>query len=296
MRRETRGVLFALASAGCFGLVNVAGRGLDVHPVLAGALAYLVAGVALAPFLLSARIQRRDRGRVLLIGVVGGALAPSLLFLGLRTTPAGDASLLLTLEMVFTALLAALFLGERTRGRPLLGLGVLFLASLLVAASEAGAPAPDGPDLPGMLLVAGAALAWGVDNTLSARLTGIYPPHHLVALKGLVGGACALAAAFLLDAPPRLGWADAGRVLFIGLVGVAASVILFYHALQRIGATRTSALFLPLSALAGVAGAALLLAEPLRASHAAALALVALGAWLLLRRADEKEERPLEPP
>lgn len=38
-----------------------------------------------------------------------------------------------------------------------------------------------------------------------------------------------------------------------------------YHAIQRIGATRTSAIFLPTTALAGVVAAIILLNETLRA-------------------------------
>jgi drug/metabolite transporter (DMT)-like permease len=64
-------------------------------------------------------------------------------------------------------------------------------------------------------------------------------------------------------------------------VGVAVSSVLFYAALGRIGAARTTALFAT-SGLFGVALAAALLREPLGLVHLAAAALSALGVAALL--------------
>ena len=279
MAKEGQGVVLALFAAASFGLVNVAARGLPFHPLLLTGITYLLAGVALAPFLRGFRADRVDFVRILAMSLVGGAVAPTLLFLGLHRTSASSASLILTLEMVFTTILAAAFLGERARGRSLAGLALLFFASAIVAWTSAQGDA--GTSLLGAILVASAALGWGIDNTLSARLVGSYKPHHILAVKGIVGGGSALAIALVLRASLDAGPSAWARVAFIGLVGIAASVLLFYHALQRIGATRTSALFLPMTALAGVSGAALFLGERLLPQHAVAMLLVAAGVWLL---------------
>jgi len=71
----------------------------------------------------------------------------------------------------------------------------------------------------------------------------------------------------------RIGW------LLWAVTGVA--VLLFYHALARVGAARTSAMNIATTALIGAAGGALLLEERLVFLHAAALAAILAGAALL---------------
>ena len=271
-----QGVLLALGAALLFGLVNVAAKATTLDPLLKSGLAYLIAGLLLAPTLRGLRLARRDWPTVLLMALVGGALAPIALFYGLTQARALDASLLLTLEILFTALLAFLFLGERLRRRGLAGLALLFLAALLLAFAtqqDEGARST----LWGLLLVALAALGWGLDNTLSARLVGGYRPHHVLALKGLLGGGATLAVALLLGARPIFTLQDAGLVLFLGVFSIGGSVLLFYHALSRIGATRTASLFLPASALTGALAGWLLLGESFGPLHLLAAVLVLAG-------------------
>lgn len=281
MRRDVQGVLLALAAALLFGLVNVAARASTVPPLVMSAYAYLLAGILLAPTLRGVRIGARDRPKVAAIALLGGALAPALLFYGLQRARASDASILLTLEMVFTAILAALFLRERVRPRAWLGVVLLFVGALLMALRTASASGET--TLVGAGLVAAAALGWGVDNTLSAKLVGSYKPHQLLALKGLLGGAAGLAAALLVSEPLRVAPSELRNIAYIGILGVGASVLLFYHALRQIGATLTSSVFLPATALAGVMGAALLLGENLTRWHVLALGLAVSGVLLVSR-------------
>lgn len=281
MRPTGAGVAFAALAALLFGLVSVVAKGSALAPLVQGGIAYLLAGLALAPALRGARVERTDRAKVVAMALVGGALAPALLFYGLQRTTALDASLLLTLEMVFTALLAAIFLRERVRGRALAGVALLFVAALLVAAASATQAGRS--TLVGAALVGLAALGWGIDNTLSARLVGTYKPQHLIAIKGLLGGATALLVAAALREPFVVSAPDAVRVAAIGLLGIGASVVLFYHALRRIGATLASAIFLPASALAGAFAAFLVLREPVSSLHGVGGLLLAMGLFLLAK-------------
>lgn len=279
MRAQVRGVLLALGAAVLFGLVSVSGRASALPPLVLGGYAYLVAGILLAPSLRGFRVARPDAGRLLAMALVGGALAPALLFYGLARVGAADASILLTLEMVFTAVLAAVFLRERLPFRGWIGVAALFASAALLAA--AGARAGE-TSLAGAALVLLAALGWGVDNTLSAKLAGSYEPRALVAIKGLVGGAAALLVALAIGASARLPLVEVKHVAYIGALGVAASIVLFYHALRDVGATLTASLFLPIGAIAGVVGAWLVLREPLAPAHAFAGALALAGAMLVV--------------
>lgn len=275
--RAVQGLGWAALSGILFGSINVAVKVRPIHPVLQSALAYLAVAAVLLPFLRGLRVAPADRLRMAAMAVIGGAISPVLLFYGLRETAAVDSGLILTLELVVTAILAAIFLHERERARGWFGLACLLAAAILAAAAgtQAGATSARGA-----LLVAASAAGWGIDNVLSTRLVGTYRPTQILAVKGLVGGLCALALALALQAewPQRSGIAWA---LTVGAFGLAGSLVCFYQALRRIGAARTSAVNIPLTALASAAGGFLFLREPLTLLHGAALLSLLLGVLLL---------------
>lgn len=279
MRAKSQGILLSVGAAVLFGLVSVSGRQSGLAPLVLGGWAYLLAGLLLAPTLRRIRVEGRDWLKVVTMSVVGGALAPALLFFGLREAAASDASLLLTLEMVFTAVLAAVFLREGPSLRVWVGIALLFASAVVVAVATTRAMGAT--TALGAALVALAALGWGIDNTVSARLVGKYEPHQLVSLKGLMGGATSLFVALLLGQGLRVPMGEVGHVVYIGALGIGASIVLFYHALRRIGATLTSSLFLPTAALAGVLGGRLFLDERLTVMHAVAGALALAGILLV---------------
>jgi drug/metabolite transporter (DMT)-like permease len=279
--RGRQGLALGAGSGVLYGSINVLTKLIDAHPAAKGTLAYLVSFAVLAPWLRGLRIVGRDWPKVLAMGLLGGAAGPLLLFYGLQEAGSADTGLLLTFEMVATAALATLFLRERLRPLDLFGLSSLLLAAVAVAAAAAGGEAAQTTPR-GAILVLASALAWGVDNTVSARLVGSYKPHQLICVKGLVGGAASLAVMLAIGAPLP-GPPQAAALAAIGLVAVALSSILFYNALRLVGAARTSAMNIATTALMGAAGGALLLRESLTWLHAAALALVLAGSLLLGR-------------
>lgn len=275
------GIAMALSSAILFGFVNVVAKGGTVAPLLLAGLTYLVAGVLAAPTLRSFRPDTKDLPILGGMVVLGGVLAPAALFFGLREAAAVDASLLLTCEMVFTSALATVLLGERLRPSAALGILLLLAASVAVAL---GATRSGQSTLLGAMLILGAAFGWAVDNILGARLMGRYRPIHMLAVKGLGGGAIALLAFVALGGLPVVPQDQWWRVLFVGGLGIGASAFCFYIALRTIGATRTSALCLPTSALAGAAGGAVVLGEELGFVHGLAALLLAAGVVLVAWR------------
>ena len=272
------GLAWAAASGLLFGSVNVAVKLHPLDPLLQSALAYLGASCVFLPLARTFRIARADRPRLLAMAVVGGALSPVLLFYGLRETAAVDAGLLLTLELVVTAILAALFLGERERPRGWFGLALLLMAGLVAAFAGSAAGATT---LLGAALVALSACGWGLDNMLSTQLVGTYRPIEVLAVKGMVGGLLVLAIA-VARGVAWPGWRDVGIGLLVGAVCLAASLLCFYRALRTVGAARTSAVNIPLTAIAGAIGGHFLLQEPLTPLHGVALLLVLAGVLLLL--------------
>lgn len=275
--RRLGGLALAAGSGVLYGSINVLAKPVGLHPAWLAALMYLTSSLVLAPFTLRLQLAKRDVPKVLAMGLLGGGIAPLLLLAGLRQTAASDAGLLLTLEMVATAAFAMLFLRERYRPRELLGLAALLVAAACVAL--AGRDTGQST-LVGILLVLASAVTWGIDNTVSARLVGSYAPAGLIGVKGLLGGAVAAAALAVLDpALPSQGQAWAGAAL--GLASIAVSSMLFYYALQRVGAGRTSALNVATTSLVGALGGVVLLDETLVWLHGAAVAAVLAGAYLL---------------
>ncbi|SCE38085.1 O-acetylserine/cysteine efflux transporter [Streptomyces sp. PpalLS-921] len=138
-------------------------------PLLFSALRFLVAALP-AVFL----VGRPTVAWKWIVGV-GTALGVAkfgLLFIGMdRGMTAGLSSLVLQVQAVFTALFAALALGERPGGVRVVGMAVA-LTGIGVAAVDEGA---DGPVLAFVLVIAAAA-CWGVSNVLTRKAA---PPDSL---------------------------------------------------------------------------------------------------------------------
>jgi uncharacterized membrane protein len=142
----------------------------------------------------------------------------------------------------------------------------------------------------GALALAGACLAWAVDNNLTQRLS-LRDPVAIVQLKaaGAALGNVLLAASF--DASARV---PDGRVvaaaLVLGALSYGASILLDVYALRLVGAAREAAYF----ATAPFFGALLavpLLGEHIGAREASAAALMIAGVRLLLRERHEHVHR-----
>src|SRR5512140_1357399 len=170
-----RGVAAALGSALLFGVSTPLAKVLlaSTPPVLLASLLYLGSGSGL----LLVSLVRRGTGRgsaplrrpdvPWLAGAVlsGGVLAPVLLMLGLRLTPASTAALLLNLESLLTALLAWFVFHENFDRRIAAGMVLIVAGGVLLSGHGRAEGSPVGA-----LLVAAACLCWAVDNNLSQKV------------------------------------------------------------------------------------------------------------------------------
>src|SRR5262249_33085291 len=188
-------VVYALVSAALFGVSTPAAKLLvgSVHPAMLAGLLYCGAGVGVAilrrawPSLVS-RAPEVALGRSelpWLAGaiVAGGIIGPLLLMTGLARTSAATASLLLTLEGAATALMAWFIFLQNFDRR--IALGMAFLLAGAGVLSWSGTPGLE--SLGGPLAIAGACLAWGLDNNLTRKVS-LADPLQIVELKGLIAG------------------------------------------------------------------------------------------------------------
>ena len=239
-----RGGLYALLAAVLFGastpVLQRLGQGLGAFTTAA----LLYAGAAAVGALSrraaehEARLTRRDLPVLAGMAVFGAVLGPSALAWGLQRTSATSASLMLTLEALFTALLAWLVYRE-TMDRRVGAAMLLLVAGGAVLVLDQGQLS--GAQLGGLLAVLAATAAWGVDNTLSRALAE-RDPSQVVMAKALLGTGTTTLIAFGLGEPlPAMGAA-------VGLFGVGATgyglSLRFYLLAQRaFGAGRTGSVY-----------------------------------------------------
>ena len=249
-----RGGLLALLAALLFGVTTPlvqtwgAGMGSFTTAALLYAGAALIGAVLRQPIGNEARVRRADGVRLLLMAVFGAAIGPVALAWGLQHTSGTSASLMLTLEAVFTAVLARLWYHETLDRRVTLALALLTLGGIALVLDRAQA----GPSqVIGLLAVMAATAAWGVDNTLSRALAE-RDPGQVVMLKAAIGAVATtgLALAFDETAPPL--WAAASLAV-VGAAGYGLSLRFYLLAQRAFGAARTGSVF----ALAPFVGALL---------------------------------------
>ena len=280
---STRGALCGLAAAALFGLSAPLAKPLlqATSPLTLAGLLYVGGGLALAVASVlrgrtgEASLQRSDVPRLGLLILFGGILGPVLMLLALQRTSASSVSLLLNLEGPFTLALAALAFGEHVGWR-----GLAALLAVVAGAVLLGLPSgPVHTPLAATLCVAGACLAWGLDNNLTRSLS-LRDPVALVRTKTLGAGACMLCVSLLSHAAWP-GWRTTLLALLLGAASYGTSILLDAYALRLLGAARESAYFATAPFL-GALGAVVLLSEKLLPTTLLAGAVMALGVWLLL--------------
>ena len=270
-----RGGLFALLAATLFGvstpLLQRAGEG--VGALTTAALLYAGAAavgvLSRRPAHREARLVRADLPRLLTMAFFGAAIGPVALAWGLQRTSGTSASLMLTLEALFTAVLAWRLYHETMDRRVWAAMALLLAGAIvLIVDQQRGGGAP----LWGLLAVAVATVAWGVDNTLSRGLAE-RDPGQVVMAKGALGAAAtALLGVSFGEALPSL--AAALGLFAIGATGYGLSLRFYLLAQRAFGAARTGSVF----AFAPFIGAALALLLGDRSGGA----LMALGSALML--------------
>ena len=270
-----RGGLWALLAAALFGistpLVQRAGVGLGAF----GTAALLYAGAAAMgvlsrrPIEREARLARGDLPRLLAMAGFGAVVGPVALAWGLQHTSGTSASLMLTLEALFTAVLAWRLYHEAIGARVWMAMALLLSGAAVLVLDQGRS---GGTQLWGLLAVLLATAAWGVDNTLSRALAE-RDPGQVVLAKALLGAA-ATGLLAVVSGEPMPAFGAALALFAIGASGYGLSLRFYLLAQRAFGAARTGSVF----AFAPFIGAALAVALGDRSAGA----LMALGSGLML--------------
>jgi drug/metabolite transporter (DMT)-like permease len=281
-RDAVRGAAAGLGAAALFGVSAPLAKVLlpGTGPLLLAALLYLGAGIALSvarwvtPRPREAALRPGDLPSLAAIALLGGVVGPVLMLSGLARVSATAGSLLLNLEAVFTILLAVTLFGEH------LSRAAAFASALIVAGAAALSGGAGGADPLGIVLTAGACLAWGVDNNLTQRLS-LRDPIAIGRVKTLSAAALMLVAA-LVTGHALPGPGALAAALAVGAAGYGASIVLDVYALRLLGAAREAAFFATAPFLGALAAVPLFGRMPGPAEGVTA-ALMVGGVLLLLR-------------
>jgi drug/metabolite transporter (DMT)-like permease len=286
-----RGAGYGLAAAVLFGLSVPMSKSLvaGVQPFILSGLYYLGAGLGLSCWRMvtHARLSRRglppgerpltwkDAPLVAAAILIGGVAGGLLIMWGLRTTPASGASLLLNLELTFSALLAWVIFREHANMRVVLGMTAITLGAMALSIGDNAAL----KFAPGAWCIVLACSCWGLDNNLTRKLSAA-DPVQICALKGLVAGALNFCLGLLAGGIlPALPIALAAMV--VGFFAIGVSLVLFIFSMRFIGTARATAYF-SVSPFIGAVTSVLLLHEPVGIGFVLATLLMGCGLWLHL--------------
>ena len=236
--------------------------------------------IILLPFLWRERraFDRHLWPRLALIGAINSAIPFTLFAWAAQRAPAGVGAITNSMAVLFAALVAFLFYGEKIGARRAVALiagfaGVIVLASGKVGGASVGLPVAAGTF---------AAFLYGIGGNLVKR--------HLAGLPATAVAAATLSCAALMTAPFAIAqWPQHaisatswGSVATLGVLCTGIAFVMFYRLIARIGASRaaTTTYLVPLF---GVGWAWLLLDEPLTMTMVVAGVLI-LGSVVLSQR------------
>lgn len=236
--------MLALLAAALFGASTplVQRFGAALGPFTTAALLYAgaaaVGALVRRPPQREARLQRGDWPRLLAMAGFGAVIGPALLAWGLQRTSGTGASMMLTLEAFFTALLARWLYQESMGWRVWLAMLLLLAGGVALVLDQGRSGAT--PTW-GLIAVFLATAAWGTDNTLSRGLAE-RDPGQVVLGKAAIGAIASAGIAWLLT-EPRPAVASSVALLLVGATGYGLSLRFYLLAQRAFGAARTGSVF-----------------------------------------------------
>lgn len=271
----------------------------NVDPIVLSAIVYPISFAALIPITKSSfKIENKeDFLDILVISILGGVLAPILLFYGLERINASEAVILTNAQIVFTVLLSSLFFGEKPNG--IIGYSgiIIVFVGLFVATTELDTSGSLFKYEPGKIMIVGAMLVWAIDNNISRRLTkrSTIWPAKIAMLKFLIGGIILFGIATIaveessssfrsrlqiIDSLLLIKPSEWLIIIAVSLFGFAGALSLLLESLKRIGTIRTMMIF-SLTPIFGIVAANIVHAESISILEAVATSIIIIGIFMV---------------
>lgn len=203
-------------------------------------LRFLVGSATLGIYAAVTRMRMPDRAdwpRLIVTGLAGFTLYHVALNYGEVRVSAGAASLIVASVPIFTAVLAALFLGERLRVLGWVGVGVSFTGVALITLGQGKGIALD----PYALLIVAAAVGSSVYFILQKPLFGRYSPLEITTYTMWAGTVPMLVfLPGLVRALPHAAPSATAAVVYLGVFPAAIAYLAWSWVLARMPASITA--------------------------------------------------------
>jgi drug/metabolite transporter (DMT)-like permease len=268
---------------------------LSMPPLSASAWRFTIAAVLLLAWMRASagawpRYTRRQWAGLAAAGAVGVAAYSVLFMLALQRVEASRASVVITINPVFTTLLAAWWFKERFNALVAVGLALAVLGAATVMTHGAPWKLLAGEVGVGEWLLLGCVATWTSYSLMGRRLMAGIDALAATAVTATVGCVLLWMAAFAVEGRTTVwasvtdltptGWA---ALLYMAIGAVVLAYAWFYRGIAELGAGVASS-YISLVPVVGVASSVLLLGESLNASLLVGGAL-ALAGVLLANRA-----------
>jgi drug/metabolite transporter (DMT)-like permease len=280
-------VLMAVFWSGVFPAVNIVLQSMGIFTSVF--LRFSCAALILLALLLARdrrlpRLSPRESVLVVGLGLLGITLYNTLFTAGLAMVEASRAALIVPSNPAFTALFAALILGERLGRTRAIGVLLCVLGALWVlcrgdplsfARLELGA---------GELVLLACVLIWSAYTLLGRVALSTLSPLALTALVMAAGAVPLALPAALEDAPlAQTTWPAWTAFAYLVVFGTVIPFLWFYEGVKALGAAR-AAQFINLVPPLALAESVLILGEPVSGALLVGAGLVVAGLYLINRR------------
>ena len=292
MKNATTHVKLLIVAA-IWGLGWVAGRvaARDIPPFTAGWTRYILAVGCFLVFLKVTKQwvlpNKKQWKLIIAIGFLSTFLYQAFFMYGMKWTAAGDASLMITFNPLFTAILAVPFLGEKFDKRLASGLLLAVTGVAVLAWYSPNVDIPVNERLLGDALIGLSALSWACTTILMKKaMTGedAMSPLHLTVWSSVAGLVIHTPAAIWeysqVGFPTNASIEAWSWLAFLAIFSTVLSYVWFADGIKKIGASKTS-FYVYLVPIFGIFSGWLLLDEKLGISLAVSFILIAGGVYLV---------------
>jgi drug/metabolite transporter (DMT)-like permease len=259
----------------------------EVPPMALTFWRFVAAAVALLPFGVRALwaergVLRAHAPLVLVLGVLGVGVYNAFLYLGVQTTTAVNASLVVGSVPIAAALMTVVLLREPPPWRRVFGV-LLGFAGIAITIGRGDLTVLGTLDVvPGDFLMLVAAFGFATYSVLLRRLpAGLHPVGFMLAidLVALAGVTPFYAAEIALGYGFSLTWPVLGAILYVGVMATAVSFSLYNFGVAAVGSP-TASQFVYLAPVFTSLMAVAFLDERLHPNHGAGIALIFAGIYL----------------
>jgi len=286
------GLIYVLISAILFGSAfTLAKEPLkSVNSLMLSSIVYLISGASLMPVAFRSPFKikgKKQIATIVIIAILGAAVAPLLLFFGLEQTEPTDAAILVNGEIIFTILFAWIFFGEKASDLRSIASIILVITGLVLATTELRISGTLFQFKAGNIMILAATVCWALDNNISRRflVTSNIDPAPLAMIKSFLGGSILSGASVLLGRAslefPIILWP---QIIFMSVFGFGYALLFFLKGLKKIGTVRTMIVF-SLTPIFGIVIAIIATGASISYIQVFATALIIFGIIMINRKA-----------